>query len=196
MPAKKRGAFFRRACYTEKRKSDLEVLSLSKFIEIDPLEIEGNVFRMIGRDWMLITAGRPEKFNTMTASWGGLGCIWNAPTAAALVRPSRYTYTFMEQEKYFSLSFLDNGFRRALQICGSVSGRDTDKVADAGLTPLFDASAPYFQQARLVLVCRKMYTGDISPDRFLDSTLASHYANGDYHRLYLGEIVKVLQQTE
>lgn len=169
---------------------------MNKFIEIDPVEIEDNVFRMIGRDWMLITAGHMGDFNTMTASWGGLGCIWNVNTAAALVRPSRYTYEFMEREKYFSLSFLDNGYRRALQICGSTSGRDTDKVSAAGLTPLFDTPAPYFQQARLVLVCRKMYTSDISPDRFLDPTLQTHYKDGDYHRLYLGEIVKVLQQVE
>lgn len=169
---------------------------MRKFIEIDPTEIDGNVFRMIGRDWMLITAGRADKFNTMTASWGGVGCIWNANTAAALVRPSRYTYEFMEEETYFTLSFLDGGFRRALQICGTVSGRDTDKVADAGLTPLFDAQAPYFQEANVVLVCRKMYTSDIQPEQFLDPTIQSHYKDGDYHRLYLGEIVKVLKAVE
>lgn len=166
-----------------------------KFIEIDPLEIEGNVFRMIGRDWMLISAGQPDGFNTMTASWGGLGCIWNANTAAALVRPSRYTYEFMERERYFSLSFLDNGYRRALQMCGSTSGRNTNKVADAGLTPCFDAPAPYFAQAQLVLICRKLYTSDIDPEYFLDPTIQAHYKDGDYHRLYLGEIVKVLKQV-
>lgn len=168
---------------------------MNKFIEIDPAEVEGNVFRMIGRDWMLITAGRADDFNTMTASWGGLGCIWNVNAAAALVRPSRHTYEFMEREKYFSLSFLNNGYRRALQICGTVSGRDTNKVADAGLTPLFDAPAPYFQQAELVLVCHKMYTSDIQPQQFLDPTIPNHYKEGDYHRLYLGEIVKVLRQV-
>lgn len=169
---------------------------MNKFIEIDPLEMEGNVFRMIERDWMLITAGRAGDLNTMTASWGGLGCIWNVHTAAALVRPSRYTYEFMEREKYFTLSFLEDGFRRALQICGSTSGRDTDKIKDAGLTPRFDTPAPYFSEARLVLVCRKMYTSDIDPARFLDPTVQTHYKDGDYHRLYLGEIVKVLKRVE
>ncbi len=170
---------------------------MNKFIEIDPTEIQDNVFRLIGRDWMLITAGDRESYNTMTASWGGMGCIWNAHTAAALVRPSRYTYGFMERENFFSLSFLDNGFRRALQICGSRSGRDGDKVREAGLTPLFDAAAPYFDEARLVLVCRKMYVSDIRPENFLDPTIPGHYpGDTDYHRLYLGEIVKVLRQTE
>lgn len=169
---------------------------MHKFIEIAPEEIAGNVFQMIGREWMLITAGKPGSFNTMTASWGGLGCMWNASTAAAVVRPSRHTYGFMEEETHFTLSFLGSGFRRALQLCGTLSGRDTDKVAEAGLTPLFDAPAPYFAEAGLVLVCRKLYTADVDPARFLDPTIATHYKDGDYHRLYLGEIIKVLQQVE
>ena len=169
---------------------------MSKFIEITPQEIEGNLFRMIGREWMLITAGQPTDFNTMTASWGGAGIMWNAPVAAAVVRPSRHTYGFMEREKYYTLSFLGTEFRHALQICGSRSGRDTDKVAEAGLTPRFDAPAPYFDEAQLVLVCRKLYTSDIDPENFLDGTIETHYNGGDYHRMYLGEIVKVLKKAE
>ncbi len=169
---------------------------MGKFLEIAPQEIEGNLFRMIGREWMLITAGQPTDFNTMTASWGGVGCMWNAPVAAAVVCPSRHTYGFMEREKYYTLSFLGTGFRHAMQICGSLSGRDTDKVAEAGLTPRFDAPAPYFDEARLVLVCRKLYTSDLDPARFLDNTIETHYNGGDYHRMYLGEIVKVLKKVE
>ena len=169
---------------------------MNKFIEIDPTEIEDNVFQMIGRDWMLITAGQPGDFNTMTASWGGLGEMWNAHVAAAVVRPSRHTFGYLEREKYYTLSIFDPGYRRALQICGTVSGRDTDKVHDAGLTPVFDAAAPYFKEARLALVCRKLYTSDLQPDRFLDPTIESHYKGDDYHRLYLGEIVKVLKAVD
>lgn len=168
---------------------------MNQFIEIDPAEIEGNPFSMIGREWMLITAGGPQQFNTMTASWGGVGVMWNVNTAAAVVRPSRYTYEFLERERCFSLSFLGTAYRRALQICGTESGRDGDKVQKAGLTPRFDAPAPYFEQAHLVLVCRKLYTSDMSPDNFLDPVLTAHYPNGDYHRLYVGEIVKVLKSV-
>ncbi len=166
---------------------------MNKFIEIDPLELNDNVFKMIGRDWMLITAGEERKCNTMTASWGGLGVLWNANVAFSFVRPSRYTYEFLEQDKHYTLSFFDSGYRRALQICGSKSGRDTDKIREAELTPVFDAQAPYFAESRLSLVCRKLYYQDMDPSHFLDPTLENNYKNGDYHRIYVGEIVKVLK---
>lgn len=169
---------------------------MAKFIEIDPSEIKGNVFDRIGKQWMLITAGKPEKFNTMTASWGGLGVLWNADVSFAFVRPTRYTFEFLEQEKYYSLSFLGMGERRALQICGSKSGRDVDKVKEAGLTPVFDAPAPYFEQTELSLVCRKLYTQDLDPSRFLDPALESNYQSRDYHRMYVGEITKALLRVD
>ena len=167
---------------------------MAKFIELDPSEITGNVFDRIGKEWMLITAGKPEKYNTMTASWGGLGVLWNANVSFAFVRPSRYTFEFLEREKYYTLSFLGLSQRRALQICGSKSGRDTDKVAEAGLTPVFDAPAPYFEEAELALVCRKLYTQDMDPSRFLDPSIMASYKDGDFHRIYVGEITKVLQR--
>ncbi len=168
---------------------------MPKFVELDPLELQDNMFRRIGREWMLITAGKPEKFNTMTASWGGVGVLWNTNVTFSFVRPSRYTYTFMEQEKYYTLSFFGADCRRALQFCGSKSGRDVDKVAETGLTPVFDAPAPYFAEAELVLVCRKLYTQDLDTDRLLDPALMANYKDGDVHRMYVGEITKVLQRV-
>ena len=151
---------------------------MKRFIETDPHELTGNVFRLIGRDWMLVTAGKERSFNTMTAS----------------VRPSRYTYEFIEREREYSLSFLGPDDRRTLQVCGSKSGRDIDKVKETGLTPLFDQPAPYFEQARLVLICRKLYTHDLDPAAFLDPAIAGSYKDGDYHRMFVGEIVKVLEK--
>lgn len=168
---------------------------MPKFVELDPLELQDNMFRRIGREWMLITAGKPEKFNTMTASWGGVGVLWNTNVTFSFVRPSRYTYTFMEQEKYYTLSFFGADCRRALQFCGSKSGRDVDKVAETGLTPVFDAPAPYFAEAELVLVCRKLYTQDLDTERLLDPALMANYKDGDVHRMYVGEITKVLQRV-
>ena len=167
---------------------------MPKFVELDPLELQDNMFRRIGREWMLITAGKPEKFNTMTASWGGVGVLWNTNVTFSVVRPSRYTYTFMEQEKYYTLSFFGADCRRALQFCGSKSGRDVDKVAETGLTPVFDAPAPYFAEAELVLVCRKLYTQDLDTERLLDPALMANYKDGDVHRMYVGEITKVLRR--
>ena len=168
---------------------------MHKFIEIAPSEMEGNPFDLIGKEWMLITAGKADDLNTMTASWGGLGVLWNAPVSFCFVRPTRYTYEFMERENYYTLSFLEPGCRRALQLCGRTSGRDGDKIAEAGLTVRTDEAAPYFDEAVLTLVCRKMYVQDIDPTGFIDPTIAGHYDN-DYHRVYVGEVVKVLKRLD
>ncbi len=165
------------------------------FVEITPEEIQENPFALIGKEWMLITAGQPDSLNTMTASWGGLGVLWNTPVSYCFVRPTRYTYEFLEREEYYTLSFLEAGQRPALQLCGRRSGRDGDKIAEAGLTVRTDQAAPYFDEAVLTFVCRKMAVQDMDPAGFLDPTIAGHY-NNDYHRVYIGEIVKVLRRKD
>ena len=102
--------------------------------KIDPKTLNQNVFSAIGEQWMLITAGTADRCNTMTASWGGLGVIWGAPAATCYIRPQRYTKEFVDQEEYFTLSFLGEESRKALQLCGSKSGRDTDKIKECGNT--------------------------------------------------------------
>jgi flavin reductase (DIM6/NTAB) family NADH-FMN oxidoreductase RutF len=170
-------------------------LSLSA---IDHRTISQDVWSLISRDWMLVTAGTAASWNTMTASWGGFAAAWNLDLALALVRPSRYTHEFMEGAEGFTLSFLPEGMRRALELCGSKSGRDCDKAREAGLTPRdFGAGAGEgaaspriaFEEARLVLTCRKVFAQDLDPDSFVDrSIVRDHYAKGDLHRLYAGAI--------
>jgi len=162
------------------------------FTEIQPELLADNPFKLIGKDWMLITAGTPESFNTMTASWGGLGVLWEKKVAFCFIRPTRHTYGFMEKSGEFTLSFFEEQHRKALTFCGSRSGRDTDKVKEAGLTPVKKEGFVYFGEARLVLSCRKLYYQDISPERFLDPQIATMYPKKDYHRMYVGEIVKCL----
>ncbi len=154
--------------------------------------LKENPFRLIGSDWMLITAGTPEKFNTMTASWGGLGVLWERSVAFCFVRPTRYTREFMERSGTFTLSFFGEEQRKALQYCGTHSGRDTDKVKEAGLTPVKEGGFIFFDEARLVLACRKIYFQDIGPERFLDPRIDAMYPQKDYHRMYVGEIAKCL----
>lgn len=168
---------------------------MSRFAEIAPQALTDNVFTQIGKEWMLITAGDAQSYNTMTASWGGLGVLWNQNVSFIFVRPGRYTFQFLERGERYSLSFLGDEHRRALQICGTKSGRDTDKVKEAGLTPVFDEAAPYFAEARLVLQCRKLYIQDLDPKGFLDPSLSGFYEN-DYHRLYVGAIEKALCREE
>ena len=161
------------------------------FKEIAPSEIQGNPFDLIGKEWMLITAGDGVDCNTMTASWGGLGVLWNKPVCFAFVRPTRYTYEFLEREERFTLTFFPEDYRQALQLCGRVSGRDTDKITNAGLTLRTDLAAPYFDEAKLVLVCRKAAVQDIDPAGFIDPVIDTMY-NNDYHRVYIGEIEQIL----
>jgi flavin reductase (DIM6/NTAB) family NADH-FMN oxidoreductase RutF len=162
--------------------------------ETAPDELTDNPFKLIGEDWMLITAGTSDSFNTMTASWGGLGVLWERKVATCYIRPTRHTFSFVERSSVFTLSFFGEQHRKALQYCGTHSGRNSDKVKGAGLTPVQEGGAIYFNEARLVLVCRKIYAQDIDPGLFLDPAIGSMYPQKDYHRMYIGEIVKCLQQ--
>lgn len=158
--------------------------------------IDENTFKLIGSDWMLITAGTKDSFNMMTASWGGLGVLWNKPVSYIFVRPTRYTYEFLEKNKSYSLSFFDEKYRKALSLCGSKSGRDTDKVKESGLTPVVSENGiVHFDEAKLVLECTKLYFQDIDPAHFLDSSIDRLY-NNDYHRMYIGEITKIIRKPD
>jgi len=166
---------------------------MNEFITVSPYELEGNPFQMIDKQWMLVTAGNEADANTMTASWGGLGILWYKPVSFVFIRPTRYTYGFTEREEYYSLCFFSEEYRDALKLCGTVSGRDRDKIAEAGLTLRYDAEAPYFDEADTVMICRKMAAQDIDPAGFIDPAVEKCYHN-DYHRVYTGEITKVLKR--
>ncbi len=164
---------------------------------IDPKDLGENVFSLIGNRWMLITAGTAEDCNTMTASWGGLGILWNKPVATIYVRPQRYTREFVDRSDYFTLTFFKEGEQReALALCGSKSGRDMDKFAASGLSVATDPSgAPYVAQGELVLVCRKLYRQDMTPESFLDEAVRDkNYPQKDFHTMYVGEIVEAYRQ--
>ncbi len=168
----------------------------SEFKEISVYDIKDNPFKLIADGWMLITAGNLHKFNTMTASWGTLGELWNKKVAFCFVRPTRHTYKFMETADTFTLTFFDEKHREALDFCGSHSGRDVDKIAKTGLTPIeWEKQAVYFQQARLVLICKKVYMQDLDPALFLDPVIHDAYPKKDYHRMYVGEIIHCLAAT-
>lgn len=162
------------------------------FKEINPKDISFPLFKFIGDEWMLITAGNKDSVNTMTASWGGAGVLWNKPVAFSFVRPQRYTFEFMEKEQYFTLSFFYADMKQALKVCGSKSGRDIDKIKETGLIPQYDLEAPYFQQAKMVLVCKKLYGQFIKPEFFINEEIKDFYPNKDYHKMYIGEIVRTL----
>lgn len=141
---------------------------------------------------MLLTAGSfsENNFNTMTIAWGGLGTMWQKPLVMVVVRPTRYTYEFMEKHGTFTVAAFPADLKEKLQYLGSHSGRDSDKISEAGLTPQASlaAEAPSFAEADLVLECRKSYFDDYNPDNFLADYIAKQY-NNDYHRMYFGEVI-------
>lgn len=162
--------------------------------KIEMVELTENVVKLIGEKWMLISAGNSEKFNLMTASWGGVGFLWNKPVAFIFVRPERYTFSFVEREEYFTLSFFGEEYRKMLTLCGTKSGRDIDKIAETGLSPYFtDLGNPVYREAEITFECRKMYADMLSEDAFIDkSPLSKWYGekNG-LHKMYVAEIVNV-----
>ncbi len=166
--------------------------------EIDVKELQLNPMTLIAKEWMLITAGTKERgYNTMTASWGHLGSIWGhgggKPTSVIFVRPQRYTKQFVDREELYTLCFFPEEYKKHLGYLGSHSGRDEDKVAKVGLTPAFSEGYTYFEEASLVLVCRKLYRAPVVEEGFLDkAVMEACYPERDFHDLYIGEIVKVL----
>ena len=145
--------------------------------------------------WFLLTGGNlgAGKFNTMTVSWGSLGCIWNKPFAMVVVRPSRYTYQFMEEFNTFTLCGFPMDNQPAMRTLGSKSGRDGDKISESGLTlvPATRVAAPAYAEAELIIECRKMYFQDLDPSHFLDPETIQNYPRPDYHRMYFGEIMHI-----
>ena len=164
---------------------------IALFSEIKPSQVRDNFTDIISNEWALLTAGDASGYNTMTVSWGFAGEIWGNDAVCVFVRPQRYTYGFMEKSDYFTLSFYGDN-KKLHSVCGSKSGRDTDKAKECGLTPVFDGKATYFDSARLVFICKKLYADDIKGECFTDKEPLKNYADNDFHRFYIGKIIKVI----
>ena len=153
-----------------------------------------DVFRLIGKEWMLITAGNIKHFNTMTASWGGLGWLWNKPVAFIFIRPERYTHDFLETNERVTLSFYAEEYRRILQICGTKSGRDINKTTETGLVPVvLESGSMTFEQARLTLDCRKLFKTSMHESDFVEKSILNTWygEKGGLHDIYVVEIENV-----
>lgn len=139
---------------------------------------------------MIVSAGSAQKFNSMTASWGGIGFMWNKPVVFIAIRPTRYTFEFVEARQSFSLSFFSEEYKSTLGIFGSKSGRDCDKVAESGLTAFFtDSGNPAYKEAKLILDCSVVYSQMLSKSAFSDSEpIKKWYSPEPFHKFYLAEI--------
>ncbi len=159
--------------------------------KIDIKALKENAVSLFDDKWTLITAGNKESYNTMTASWGAMGELWNKDVCFIFIRPQRYTYEFTEREEYFTLSFFGEEYRKALAFCGRNSGRDCDKAKETGLTPKEIGNSITFEESEIVLLCKKLYYQDINPDGLIEKAIdGTCYPDKDYHRMYVGEIVE------
>lgn len=169
---------------------------MNDFKMIQAEEFDFSPFRLIGKDWMLITAEKEDKVNTMTASWGGIGVIWNKNVAYIFVRKSRYTKEFIDDSDAFSLCFFEHQANaKMLSYMGTVSGRDEDKIEKMGLTVEHTEGVPFFDEASTVLICKKMCRQPIEPENFVSEEIKkAFYADEDYHDMYIGEITQILRK--
>ena len=151
-----------------------------------------NIFNSFDEDWALVTAGTIGHFNTMTVSWGGLGTLWNLPAATVYIRQSRYTHEFLDNNEFFTVSFFPKAYRNDLDILGSRSGRECDKLALTSLTPEALEGAVKFREAEQTILCRKIYRQDMDPSAIPQSVLDKYYQKEPIHTVYIGEVLKVL----
>lgn len=161
---------------------------------IDIAELAAKPFAQFDKGWFLLTGGDfAKKWNTMTVSWGFAGTMWGKPVVAVVVRPGRYTREFLDASPEFTLSAFPEECKKALSILGSKSGRDCDKVALSGLTPVASqiVKAPTFAEANLVLECRALYRQPMTRESFLDSApFEKWYASADdLHIVYIAEVI-------
>ncbi len=169
---------------------------MSKFQEIRTDGMTCNPFHMIGSQWMLVTAEKNGKINTMTASWGGLGVMWGKNVAYVVLRPQRYTKEFVDAADSFSLSFFTPEYKKTLGYLGTVSGRDEDKIAQSGLSCRMEEGVPCFEEAETILVCKKLFAQPYLQESFIDrGILEQWYPENDLHTFYIAEIVKILRKS-
>jgi flavin reductase (DIM6/NTAB) family NADH-FMN oxidoreductase RutF len=148
---------------------------MDNYKEIKPEQLDKNIFQLINDGWMLITAKKDDKINTMTASWGGFGIMWNKKVAYTVMRPQRYTKEFVDGSDRFTLCFFDKEYKKTLSYLGSVSGRNDDKISKSNLTVNLVNDVPYFEEADMVIVCRKLYTQDMKPESFIIKDLDNEF---------------------
>ena len=165
---------------------------------IDVKSLSTDILHVFDNQKALLTAGTPERLNTMTIGWAQMGTVWGTPMCTVYVRPERYTYDFMEEQDYFTVSVLPLDHKKTTMVyCGTKSGRDVDKVKDCGLTVSFgEGNAPYIEEAEWVLVCKKVYAQDLAAEHILEQDLISPYygAKGNWHKMYMGKVVEAYKK--
>jgi flavin reductase (DIM6/NTAB) family NADH-FMN oxidoreductase RutF len=172
------------------------------FTPIAPTDIADNVFKLVGEDYTVITAGKDAHFNSMTASWGGVGILFNRPVAWGMLRANRYTLEIIRQEKTYTLSYFPDRYKEQVLFFGSKSGRDTDKMKETTLTSIQTPTGNVaYREARLILQCELLEITTVSPDDYYTPEAKTFVMEGyndakEYHKLLFGVITQVWVRNE
>ncbi|MCT4614944.1 MAG: flavin reductase [Marinifilaceae bacterium] len=169
-----------------------QIKNMDQFEKISWKELDKSSIAMI-HDWMLVGAGTTKDYNMMTASWGNMGWLWEKPISTIYVRPQRHTHNYTEKNDYYTLCFFDKKDKDILLKMGTVSGSNFDKMNYDKLTAIeTDNGSIAFEEANLIIECKKIYKSLLKEDEFIDQSIPSKiYPTKDYHTVYIGEIINV-----
>lgn len=162
--------------------------------EISVEDFKINPFHLFDKQWALLSAGNESGFNGMTVSWGTIGILWNKNVVTVFIRPDRYTREFVEKHDRFTLSFYGEEYKKTLLLLGTKSGRDSAKMKESGLTPLFIDKTVSFEEAEMTIIAKKLYCQRMDEKFVIDPTVKGHYPDKDYHFMYQGEILKIMKK--
>jgi flavin reductase (DIM6/NTAB) family NADH-FMN oxidoreductase RutF len=112
--------------------------------------------------WIVCTYDRNGKANAMTAAWGGV-CCSKPPCVGISLQKVRYTYDAILERKVFTINVPSQDHVSAADYFGVASGKDEDKFAVTGLTPVRGefVNAPYISEFPVILECRLLHTVEI-----------------------------------
>ena len=160
------------------------------------MKLETEIFESFDKGWPILTAGSKDNFNMMTISWGEMGTLWGKPVVSVFVRRSRYTHEFIDKEDYFTLTFVKTmWYNEQLELIGSKSGRDIDKLKETGFEVLERPHGISFTNATMIIVCRKLFKQQLDMDAMPEEIKTKFYKDGDPHDMYIGEVVEILTDS-
>lgn len=170
----------------------------TNFNKLDISELSLQIFNVIGKQWFLLTAGNQSAYNTMTASWGTMGILWNKPVAIVFIRPQRHTFEFANTSDKLTLSVFPEAHRDVLNYCGKFSGKEVDKIKETGLSVIETPNGGVsYQESEMYIDCTKLFVSDMKEENFLVKELVQkHYAKDDFHRMYVLEINGIYSRAE
>lgn len=167
------------------------------FKQINPSEIPGDVFTLVNKDFTVITGGNPEHHNSMVASWGGWGTLFNKPVTWCFLRSNRYTLELIRKDLTYTMSYFDDEYKEDIMPFGEKSGRDSNKMKETKLTSVqTPAGNLTYKEAKIIIECKLFEVTTITPDDFQTEDarkfmIDAHAETNDYHKIVFGEITNV-----